>query len=324
MQITENCLINGMPEKDYHRDPTPELEGFAQSASLSSGMAKDLAEQTEQEAMLSNRRLNPKWKDGKSSSAVEVGTVAHDYVLRGGDGAKIYEIANVDEWRTNDAKAQKAHIEGRGLIALNNTTAPRLLDGVKAMHKALHEQLAAHREFPGLMMKGKGEQSAFVKDGPIWLRARIDWLDENYQDLIVDYKTTGLSFDSWEKNQLWGSDGAMYMQEAHYRHVGKILFGAPKTFVFVVQQTFEPYYVKVIKIDESFRDSVTERYEMATRRFINCLKTGIWRGVPPYMSHSYPPTWIMQKWELDAMNRDIADQADKSTEQPKQDVTMAG
>lgn len=326
MQITENCIINGMPDKLYHSDPTPVLEGFAHSASLSSSMAKELVERTEKEAFLSNQRLNPAYKPEDDTDSTTLGTVAHDYILRGGNGDKLYEIVPVDSWRTNDAKAAKDDIIRRGLIPLNTTTAPRLFDDVKAMHKALHEQMAGHRDFPGLMMKGKGEQSAFVKKGSIWLRARFDWLDENYPNVIVDYKTTALSFDSWEKNQLWGADGALYMQEAHYKDVGETLFSRPMTFVFVVQQTFAPYNVMIFKIDESFRDEVSNRYDLARRKFENCLKTGIWRGQPPYMAHSCPPTWIMSKWELDALNRDVANDRDKTQEpkEPEEPTYMAG
>ena len=299
MLIKENCIIDNMPSDVYHSDPTEVLEGFVQSASLSSSVAKALVEKTELEAMLDSRRLNPDWVENEGSDSVDLGTIGHDFVLRQGNASKIYEIAQVDAWRTNEAKTIRKHIEGRGLIALNLTTAPRVVDKVKDMYEALQWQMSVHKEYPNLMAKGKGEQSAFVKDGPIWLRARIDWMDDLYPDVLVDYKTTGISFDSWEKNQLWGPDGANYMQEAHYKRVGEILFERPMTFIFVVQQTFEPYLTKIIKIDESFRDEVTERYGLAKRRFVNGLKTGTWRGVSPYTTHSCPPPWILNKFETD-------------------------
>lgn len=326
MQITENCVIDNMPEALYHSDPTPILEGFAQSASFSSSMAKAMVEKTEKEAFLSNQRLNPDFEEDEGSDSTDVGTIAHDYVLRNGMGNKVYEVAQVKDWKTNDAKEIKRHILDRGLIPLNLTTAERHLGAVLDMHKALHEQLAAHRDYPGLMMKGKGERSAFVKHGPIWLRARFDWEDDNYPDLIVDYKTTGLSFDSWEKNQLWGTDGAAYLQEAHYRLVKSTLTGKPCTFVFVVQQTFAPYLVKIIQIDESFRDDVTGRYDLAKRKFVNCLKTGVWRGHPPYTGHSAPPPWITNKWVNDSLEHDMVVHREQEEQKADAapDVTMAG
>ncbi len=322
MQITENCIINGMPDKMYHSDPTPVLEGFAESASFSSSMGKKIIEETPKKAWLSNQRLNPAYKPEDDTESTTTGSVAHDYVLRGGQGDKVYEIAPVDAWRTNDAKAVKADIMRRGLIPLNLTTAPRLLDDVKAMHKALHEQLAAHRDFPGLMMRGKGEQSAFVKQGDIWLRARMDWLDDNYPDLIVDYKTTALPFDAWERSQLW--DGG-FIQEAHYKNVGQILFQRPMTFVFVVQQTFAPFSIKIIKIDETYRDDVTEQYELSKRIFTHCLKSGYWPDVPPYLYHSCPPPWVVNKWLNNTLERDMI-QHRQGEEQKAHavDVTMAG
>lgn len=314
MQITQNCIINGMPEALYHKDPTPVLEGFAQSASLSSSMACSIMEETEEEAFLGNRRLNPDWKD-RQSAEMDLGTIAHEIVLLGSN--KVYEVAPVDAWRTNEAKAIKANIEGRGLIALNETTAPRLLGDVKTMQERLHDYLGRHRDYPGLMMKGKGEQSGFAFDGKIWNRARFDWLDDNYPDLVVDYKTTGISFDNWEKNQLWG--GGKYMQNPHYRKVFDLCTGQKSRFIFVVQRTVAPFHVKIYEMDRSFQEEVEARYTEARKRFVNCLTTGQWRGLPPYTSHSYPPPWVTQKWELDLIDREVIAGRENPT-----DVHMAG
>lgn len=327
MIITENCIVPNMPEKAYHADPTPVLEGFAMSASFSSSIAKIVSEKTEEEAFLQIKRLNPKFVEKESSDGADLGTVAHAYVLQGGKSHGVYEIAPYDAWRSNDAKAAKADIESRGIIALNTTTAPRLVDDVKLMHARLHEQLQAHRDFPGLMMSGQGELSCFVKDPKtgIWLRARIDWDDKNYADWVFDYKTTGLTFDKWEKNQLWGDDGALYMQAAHYAYVKGLLTGRSCNFAFVVQQTSAPFHVKIFVIEGQYNETVHLRYENAKARFAHCLKTGVWRGQPPYTAHSAPPPWVFNKWELEALNNEIIAQRDNPKQpEPPQDLQMAG
>lgn len=303
--ITQNCIINGMPDSVYHSDPTPALEGFVHSASLSSSMVCAMVEGTEEQAFLSNRRLNPHYQDGKSDE-MDLGTIAHEIILLGSN--KVYEIAPVDAWRSADAKAIKANIESRGLIALNETTAPRYLGDVAKMKERLHDYLSSHKDYPGLMQEGKGEQSGFAFDGLIWNRARFDWLDSKYPDLIVDYKTTGVSFENWDKNQLWGG---RYMQDPHYRRVFDLISGEKSRFVFVVQQTFAPFDVLVFEIDRSFMDDIEARYDLGRKRFIQCAKTGLWHGRPPFAVHSCPPPWVVSRWELDSLDRETEAKRDQ-------------
>lgn len=326
MIITENCLINGMPETLYHSDPTPVLDGFAHSSSISSSNLITLIEKSEAEAFTDNARLNPPRPEAdeekKDTQTIDKGTIAHDFILRGARGT--YEILPYKDFRTKEAQEARDSCIARGLIALNTTTEARVLGAVRDMESALRKQLSTHQEWPGLMTKGKAEQSAFVLDGNVWLRARFDWLEETYPDVVVDYKTTGLSFDSWEKNQLWGSDGAKYIQKCHYKRVYQLLMGRPCKFIFVVQQTFAPYLVKLFVIDESIMEETVNRYDQGRMRYINCLKTGIWRGHPPYTHHSYPPAWVAQRWEADALNEEWLARKAQEEAQAAKSVIMAG
>ena len=309
MKITENCIINKIPEDIYHSDPCPE-------PSLSSSMANALVEKTELEAMIDSKRLNPNYKESESSAAMDLGTIAHDFVLLGGQN--LFEVAPFDAWRSNDAKAAKAAIEARGKIALNQNTRG-IIDDVAMMKNRLLEQVSEHREYPELFQGGDAEQSGFAFDGKIWNRARFDWLPTKYPDLIVDYKTTGIDFNRWEKNELWGGK---YMQSIHYRHVYKTIIGRDAKFVWLVQQVKEPYLIKLFTIDASYIEEVSKRYELARLKFMNCLKTGQWRGEVPYTIHSYPPKWVMDNWEADDLQRAEIEKEEKQQEHI--DVRMAG
>ncbi len=315
MIIDKNCIINGMPERVYHSDPTPELEGFAMSTSASSSVLKEITDYTEREAFLKIERFNPAHVK-KSSKSADTGTIAHDYILKGGDGRGIYEILPFDDFRTKESQEMKKQCEARNLIALNSKTAPDIINTIEQMKNVLHDHFASH-ELQDLMLKGRGEQSAFYFDGTIWNRARFDWEDEKYQDIIVDYKTTGLSFDAWERNELWGS--GQFLQNIHYRKVKQGITGVPQKLVFVVQQTFEPYLVDVFTLDESFSEETQARYDLGRLRLINCLRTGVWRGRTPYLKHSYPPAYILSKWEMDDTERQIAQKHEQEL-----NVTMAG
>jgi hypothetical protein len=74
MQITKNCIINGMPEDVYHNDPTPlSAEGFAEYTSLSSSVGKTIVEKTEIEARMEINRFNPDRKRKKSDTWIVTG-----------------------------------------------------------------------------------------------------------------------------------------------------------------------------------------------------------------------------------------------------------
>ena len=290
MKIEQNCIINGMPAKVYHADPCP-------TPSLSSSMASALLNETEEEAMLASRRINPNYEEEEGSDSMDFGTLGHDFILKGARGT--YEVVPYDDFRTADAKAMRDHIQARGLIALNRTTEARCVDKLNAMKLALRRQLDDHRDWSGLMVSGKAEQAIFAKDGDIWLRAMADWLDDKYPDVVVDYKTTAQTFDKWERD-LWAED--KIMQNPHYLNTISLASGRQyKKFIWVVQRTVAPYQIVVVEYAPEVMEDVLMRYSMAKLRFSRCLKTGIWRGQPPYTRVSYPPKWIMDKWDMQAL-----------------------
>lgn len=298
MLITQNCIINGMPEEVYHNDPTPLLEGFKDCTSLSSSTLCDLVEMTEIEARMGINRLNPNRKKKESTDASDLGNIAHDFVLLGGETK--FEVAPYDAWRSNDAKAAKADIISRGKIPLNTST-QGILEDVRKMKDRLHEQIAEHKDYHGILQKGRAEQSGFAFDGEIWNRARFDWLDDQpqYENLIVDYKTTGIDFGNWEKNELWKTK---FYQEHHYKRVLNMIRNpesAPARFIYLVQQVTEPFLIRIYEIDKSYEEEIAERYMRGRARFLNCIKTGQWRGETKYTVHSCPPSWTMTKWEID-------------------------
>lgn len=335
MQITQNCIINNMPAQVYHNDPTPEVEGFKESTSMSSSTLRELLEKTEIEARDTINRFNPN-KNRESTKEMDLGSIAHEYVLRG--KLDLFEIVPYDNFRTKDAQTMRDDIVARGKIALNNTT-KYLIDDVKEMKSRLFEQIAEHKDWKGIFDTGAPEQAVFAFDGEVWLRALIDWHVKNYinpdgleiKNLIVDYKTTGKDFSDWEKNDLWKEK---YIQDPHYRKTLDLVTGDDEgsRFIFVVQQKKAPYLMQIFEIDKSRHDLIEERYKHARSKFINCLKTGKWRGVMPYTAYSIPPTWIEQKWEMDILNEEFmadrekreAEKANKSDDGEEPNYLMAG
>jgi hypothetical protein len=305
MKITTNCIIKGMPEKVYHSDPTPEkADGFKRYTSLSSTVAKTMAEQTELQAFAEISRFNLDKKPKASSDAVDLGSIMHDKVLLVGQRERLYEIVPFDDFKKHDARRIRDDLISRDIIPLaDNEKTEELLKSLSVMDQRLREQLAQNKDFPNVMEKGMGEQSGFYFDEKlgIWKRARFDWLDDTYPDIVWDYKTTSKSVQDWIKQDLWKD---RYIQCPHYMDVLSGISGKPCKFAFVVQQTVEPYLAHIVVIDEGYMDLVRNRYDYAQKLFVNCLKTDIWHGAPPYTIHSCPPPWVTNRWEEDELSQE--------------------
>lgn len=312
MKIDKNCIVNGMPEDVYHNDPTPErADGFAEYTSLSSTVALAMIEETEIEARMKINRFYPDKVKESSSTAVNLGSIMHDKVLLGGDGKKIFEVIPYGDFRTKEAKMVRDDLISRGIIPLaNNSKTEELIKNIRVMEQRLHEQLDNHIDFPNVMQSGVGEQSGFYYDEElgIWLRARFDWLDDKYSDIVWDYKTTSLSSEQWVNQELWKSK---YIQCPHYIEVLSGIRKEKCKFAFVLQRTVEPFLAEIVVIDELFMIEVRKRYDIAKRKFANCLKTGVWRGASPYTIHSSPPAWIMGKWEAEELNYELTKERDE-------------
>ena len=322
-ELEKNCFIppDVMKEEDYHADP-------CKHPSLSSTMANTLIEKTEIEAFNQSKRLNPEVKD-KKSDPMDLGTMAHELILQKKQDTFVINEA-FDAWRSDAAKSWKKTIEDQGKIALNANTKGKVVQ-VEAMRDALFEQLKDHKDYSGILQKGRGEVAGFAFDDGIWKRAKFDFIDDYKQpehpevDILVDYKTTGLTFDKWEKGELWG-DGGKYIQNPHYRSVYEAITNRKCKFIWVVQRTVEPFLVRIYEIDDGYVEEVTLRYQQAVLKFKNCVANNIWRGEVPYTFHSYPPTWTLNKWDMDKLTAEAIEREEKKKQPPEEplDLTAAG
>jgi len=317
MEITENAIVDGMPESVYHNDPTPlAMDGFAEYTSLSSTVGLAIVEKTEIEARMKINRFNPDLVS-KSTKSMDLGSIIHDKVLLGGKTKNLYEVVPFTDFRTKDAKQRRDDLISRDIIPLaDNQKTKDMLSNVTTMETRLREQLSEHKEFSGLMEKGEGEQSAFYFDEKlgIWKRARIDWLDQKYPDIIWDYKTTALDIKQWINTELWKQK---YIQAPHYMNVFNGIKKTKAKFGFIVQSTNAPFNIEVVVIDETFLEEVVKRYDLAQTKFANCLKTGVWKGTSGYTIHATPPPWILQSWDIDQLTEDNEKRMNEQHQEPE-------
>ena len=91
--------------------------------------------------------------------------------------------------------------------------------------------------------------------------------------------------------------------------------------MYVVKESFAPYLMRVVVIDESIREEAERQYNYARQRFINCLESDVWRGHPPLTAHSFPAPWVVKAWELTDAEESMKDAAPVDVQE---DVRMAG
>jgi hypothetical protein len=152
--ITEPCVIDDLPEDQYHADPVP-------GGSLSSGGARTLLEP-------GGPAKFDYWrgKQRNSTKAFDLGKAAHTLAL--GTGAGIV-VVDANSWQTKAAKEAKAEAYALGgipVLAADFQRVTNMVDAIKA-----HPVAGAL-----ILAEGDAEQSLFWIDQAtgVWCRARHD------------------------------------------------------------------------------------------------------------------------------------------------------
>lgn len=276
--------VYDLPEAVYHADPCPE-------PSLSASLAGTLVEKSARHAWHKSRRLNPKFEDD-SNGAMDFGKAAHALMIEGDARVVIVEH---DDWRTNDAKAQRDAAKKAGRIPLLEKDWGKL----SRMIRAGREQLAEHRDAFDAFRDGVGERSIFWRDmspsRPIWCRIRADWL--NVPKLkIFDYKTTeNAAPAAWGSRQLWnlGFD----IQSSFYGLGCERAYNEPFSFFFIVQEVDEPFALSVVSLDPEAAEIADYRRDLAMEAWAQCMARQQWPGYSARTSFLPPPAWLSKRME---------------------------
>lgn len=265
--------IYTMTAPQYHADPCP-------SPSLSSSVARTLIFESPRHAWTEHPRLNPD-HEVETKKEYDLGTAAHVFML---NDTRNFEIIHADAFRTNDAKAQRDGAYAKGKTPILSYRLPE----IEHMVEEGRMQIAAHRESPDLLgPKGKSEQTVCWEENGVWLRVRLDWLQDDYL-LIGDYKTTGESAnpENWQRTCYnMGTD----VQAAIYRRGVRAVTGKSPRFQFAVQETKPPFALSIIELSPQAMDMADERVNEAIDLWRHCLTTKHWPGYPAVVCHIDPP-----------------------------------
>lgn len=250
-QITAPCIVDAMPFDAYSADPCP-------TPALSNSLIKPLLQQSPYHAGLQHPKLNPD-RAVENGKAFDLGTAAHALLLEGADRCRVIEA---DDYRTKAAREERDLAYADGVTPLLRAQ----YDAAKVMVERAREYLE-HTEFAGVLQRGKPEQSFFWQELNIWLKARADFLTDE-RDLILDYKSTGLDPRRWQRAM---TDHGYDTQSMLYQR-GMSVLGHSSRFVFLVQETCEPYACWLVDARESMRELAGMKIARAIRTWGECLQ----------------------------------------------------
>ncbi len=267
---------------DYHDDPCAE-------PSLSASTAQELLAKSPLHAWYSHPRLNPGF-EREEREIFDLGAAAHAYLLEGETG---FAIIEADDWRTKAAKEARDLARAQGRLPVLR----HKWDAILAMADAINAQLDAFSDPPRPFSAGKAEQTLVWQEGPIWCRARLDWLGDDHRT-VDDLKTTGGSAnpEDWTRGPMFAGPA---LQAAFYLRGLSVLSGVGTdrlNFRFVVAENYPPFALSVVSLGPEAWVIAEKQRRMAVEIWSNCMDTGKWPAYPRKTCYATLPPWIETQW----------------------------
>lgn len=278
--------VYNLSDEAYHADPVP-------GGSLSVSGARRLLPPS-CPALYAYERGHgraPKadWDFGHAAHGLVLGKGAEIEVIRKTD-RKTGEVSDASDRKTDSAKEHEAAIRDAGKVPM----LAKDLEMAKAMETALRAHPLAARLFDPL--SGKPEQSLFRQDPDtgVWLRARLDWLENppraDRHMIVPDYKTCdSASPEALRRNMF---NFGYYMQAAWYLDMVVALGLAEEaSFVFVCQEKRPPYLVTIVELEPDALDAGRAQNRRAIERYRDCVAAGVWPAYADDVVHLGLPRW---------------------------------
>lgn len=299
-------IHHSMDEATYHGDPCP-------APSLSSSIAKLLVRRSPMHAAHAHPRLNPDCEPFDPTPAMDAGTILHKMLL--GAGMEIEPVVVrqgpkskrpgelVTDWKTDAAQEARDAVRAAGRIPV----LPHVLDELTAAAAAARRQIERHPEGRMLFEPGHPEATLIWREGPIWCRARVDYLLGDPKAPPLDLKTTELSAapQSWERRV----QTEYAFQAAFYRRGLAMLRGSTPPMRFIVVEQQAPHGVSVLTPAPSLSVLADAEVDRAIRIWARCIEAGEWPGYPPLTAHVEAKPWQAMEAEEQALRDDIMENA---------------
>lgn len=297
MAIDKPGLYGGIPMAAYLADPCV-------APSLSSSIAITLLQQSPFHAWSQHPR-HPKPLPRDDSRVASIGTVAHALVLeRSEDSVVVLDPhdftgprGGVPKGYTNDlirAARDEAIADGKTPLLLKD------METCRAMRDAMLEYIE-RCEIADAFKAGEAEMTAVAQEGPIWLRARPDWISAD-RKTVIHLKTTARSAkpESFIRGLLpsMAYDVALMFYQ-------RVLAGAtgiiPERNVILCTEQEPPYCSSLIALDPQYEAIAQSQVERAVRTWAQCMKSGVWPAYPTRIAYAEPKPWMLAEEEEKAI-----------------------
>lgn len=266
--ILEPGIYDGIDETTYHRDAdlAPEL-----GHSLSASGAKTLLQSPE--------RFAYEREHGRpATDSMDLGTIVHALVLRGGDTR--IRVVDAYDWRKPAHQAARKEWRTQGLVPCHR--------GELLAASKVARAVRAHKLAGAIFSTGRPEVSLYWVDPEtgITCRGRIDWVRDN---ALVDLKTVGRYGGA--EPETFGRQSASLnypMAAAHYSDGWRILTGELLPFVTVTVEIDPPHFITVGVYDPADLDAGRRRMDEAKAEFARRESSGEWVDEPEVITIPIP------------------------------------
>ncbi len=280
------ATVHDVSAREYHKDQ------LCPQPSLSSHIANILLRQSPLHAWLAHPRLNPNYAPVEDSR-FDLGSAAHSLLLERNENPIVW--CDFDDWRKNEAKAQRDAARAGGKLPVLSHYREPLLAMVKAAYEAVERS-----ELTGILDSGAAEQTLVwqesVGDSRVWCRSRLDLISEDRR-VILDYKSTADAHPESFARQIprMGYEVQAAMYSRALRCTGEKL----PVFVFLAQEITEPYACSLIGLSNAYMAIGEVRYNAAVNRWADCMAADEWPGYGSRIRYVEPQAWQLAAIETD-------------------------
>jgi hypothetical protein len=252
---------------------------------LSSGVAHTLLSESPMHARMAQQ------SERAGSSEADIGTYAHAMLLEGGHTA--LEVIDAEDWRTKAAKEARDIARATGKLPILQ----KKVAEVEQMVKAAREFIAGSA-VSSVFNSGAAERTIVWQEGDIWLKARPDWLSD---DFLLHFKTTTASVNPRAFSRIVAGSGYDLAMLFYVRGLNAVLPDNQVNHLILAQEQFAPYACKLFDLSSAKADIAERRVERAIQTWGECLATNVW---PSYDGQIH--TIDVQGWELAQAEEELA------------------
>ena len=263
---------------EYHADP-------ADQPSLNSSTARILLTRTPAHAKAQHPRLADTPPIPRTSDAMDMGTAVHQLLLRD-DRVDVTDLFT--DFRTKDARAWRDMVRSCGRIPMLRDKYEEAVDLSVCIRERMLEI-----EDPRPFTNGTPEATIVWQEQDVWCRARLDWLRDDLET-ADDLKCTSRTADPRVfERQIWsyGYD----VQAALYVRGVEALHGVRPRFRWVAVETYPPFAVSVLELDDDAMFAAQVKVDEALRIWRECVTKNEWPAYPLDSFTVSQPGWVLAR-----------------------------